>query len=61
MIDDIQRQVVNVYREAGCTPDQTIKSLAGIVGAAILARSPEMNHVSYSNAKFTVKIEVGKS
>ena len=61
MIDDIQRQVVNLYRDAGCTSKDTVTSLAGIVGAAILAHKPEMNTVAYSNAKFAVKIQVVES
>ena len=54
----MQEEIVNAYRNAGYTPEQTIESLIGIVGAAILSLNKTTNTASYSNHLFSVEVQV---
>ncbi len=49
-------EIVNLFRNAGYTPEQTITSLIGLVGAAILALGEDT--AEYSNDGFDVKVIV---
>ena len=53
MTDD---EIVSLFRNAGYTPEQTITSLMGLVGASILSIGSDV--ADYSNDSFDVKVIV---
>ena len=56
MIEEVDGQIIKVYMDAGYKPQQVIKSLAGILGAACLTAT--VSSAKYSSDNFSVKIEV---
>tara|TARA_R110000744_G_scaffold3536_2_gene13387 strand:+ start:1983 stop:2156 length:174 start_codon:yes stop_codon:yes gene_type:complete len=53
-------EVIELYRNAGFTPEQTIKSLAGLLGAAILSMKLDVNNAEYENDLFMVDVRVAE-
>lgn len=54
----MEEEIIKLYRAGGYTPEDTVKELIGLIGAAILSLPNEIDTAYYSNDKFTVKVEV---